>query len=278
MKQMRYLGLLFAAVICCGAGQSEIPALLQEAQLASPAVTKKIADKILAIDPNSGDGYALEGFVKYSAKDIPGAIKDLTKAISLHPKDKFYLRSALNYRYHCYIALNDWKKALADCVECLTLEHSFGVANDAALLCKKTGDDQGFTKYQQLASQYKTAEQGHMMAIMDKVNATHDPTKVDGVLKQLEDHLRKVPDDLQAVTLRASCYETKGQYDKACKDLSRLIAAKPTLWPIYVQRAEVYQKAGNKQKAEEDLKKAKQLGYDPAKMHSVKATSKGRAD
>jgi len=266
MKPMRTFGLFFAGLICCGAGNSKVDALLKQAQFAPPEIAKKLADKVLALDPKCGDAYALEGYAKYCNKDFPGAINDCTRAIDLHPKDLFYFRTALNYRYHCYIESKDWKKALADCIECLKVEHTVGVARDAALLCKKTGDYSGFTKYCQLCSQYQNERSGRRQELFDRVRASQDPTKVDGLLHDLNGELKKDPGDLKALSLRSSCYETKGHYADACKDLSRLIAARPNWWPNYLRRARLDQKMGANQKAAQDLDKAKQLGYDPAKV------------
>ena len=103
---------------------------------------------------------------------------------------------------------------------------------------------------------------------MYRVTASEDPSKVDGLLIELNGDLKKNANDRQARWFRANCYKTKGQYNEACQDVSRLIADGP-LWPDYVLRSAIYQKQGNKQKAEEDLKKAKQLGYDPDRMRMV---------
>jgi tetratricopeptide (TPR) repeat protein len=268
-KKVRTLGLLLVGLICCGAGQPSVDGLLKQAKFAPPEKAKELADKILAIDPKNGDAYAIRGYCKFFTGDYDGSIKDCTKAISLHPKDPFYARSALNYRYHCYIQQEDWKDAMTDCLATLKIEHTPGVAHDAALLCTKVGDKAGASKYEQLCATYLSEEKTKMMALMRKEKDARDPAKVDKVLGELNAELQKDPSDLQACSLRADCYDTKKEYDKACQDLSRLIAAQPSAWPAYVRRSQVYLHSGNKKKSEEDLQKAKQLGFDPAKMQAM---------
>jgi tetratricopeptide (TPR) repeat protein len=268
-KKMRALGLLIVGLICCGAGQSSVDELLKQAKFAEPEQSKVLAEKILLIDPKCGDAYAIRGYTKFYTGDYDGAIKDCTKAISLHPKDPFYARSALNYRYHCYIQLEDWKNAMTDCLATLKIEHTPGVAHDAALLCTKVGDTAGAAKYEQLCATYLAAQKAHMKGLMQKEMDARNPATVDKVLEELNSELHKDPNDLQAYSLRADCYDTKKEYDKACQDLSRMIAVHPSAWPAYVRRSQIYGKAGNKKKAEEDLQKAKQLGFDPAKLQAM---------
>jgi tetratricopeptide (TPR) repeat protein len=156
MKTPWYFLLIGSAVICCGSGAaSQVDELIDNARGKGPDALLRDARKILQIDPHCGDAYAMIGCVEYLRRDYVEAIRDFSKAVQLHPKRKFWLTTARNYGYHSYIEQGNWKAALSECDECLKLEPEPRVANDAALLCKKLSDREGYIKYKALAKKYR---------------------------------------------------------------------------------------------------------------------------
>lgn len=66
----------------------------------------------LALNPDDGEAYRERAELKVKAKDLPGAVKDLTRAIELEPTAKTYRQRA-----HVYSLMGDKKSAGRDLAE-----------------------------------------------------------------------------------------------------------------------------------------------------------------
>jgi hypothetical protein len=177
MRKWTVLGT--AAIICSGAGLSQYDKLLtQMRHTQSESMQAELTDKLIALDPKRGDAYAARAVDKYFKKEYKAAIEDCSKALALNVKDRYWKTTALNYRYHSYIALNDLAHALPSCIQCLEFEHTPGVARDAAKLSRKAGKREDELKYSALVPQYAKEEQmetERTRQIIDNVNKVFPP-------------------------------------------------------------------------------------------------------
>jgi Tfp pilus assembly protein PilF len=75
-----------------------------------------------------------------------------------------------------------------------------------------------------------------------------------------------------AYHVRASAYDTKGEYDLAISDLNIAIEIDPRFAEAYNNRAVVYCHMKENDKAREDLNKAQSLGYqvDPKLLRHLR--------
>ena len=165
--------------------------------------------KALALDPNCAEAIAVRGALKFSKKDYKGTIEDCSKALELKPKVPYFTRLALNFRYHAYIQLKDYKDAFDSCVQCLPLRSDIAVAADAVTLSKMLGRPNDVRKYVALANQWKNADEQEIKDRKDLAKNSKDPQKVDNVLAALGTMLKKDPDDMQARFIRVVCYRNK---------------------------------------------------------------------
>jgi len=261
MQRWRIIGLIVAGIACCGAGNTEVDALLSHSMLVSIPEAARVADEVLKKDANSGDAYALRGFVKYSTHDVRGAIIDCTTAIKSHPRKRNNLRTAYNFRYHSYIELGQWKEALADCLECLKIRQNAKCAHDAAILCHRVGDDKQSKYYAKLCETLLKHEELERQELQQEIRDSRDPAKAMLLKEKLEAIIRKHPDDLRLRLIRAACLETMHKTKEACAELTDVIAKDPSLWAAYLYRAHVYKTIGDIERYDEDIERASELGY-----------------
>jgi tetratricopeptide (TPR) repeat protein len=168
--------------------------------------------KLLELDPKSPEGIAARGALKLLKKDYRGTIEDCSKALELKPNMPYFTRLALNFRYHAYIKLGDYKNAFASCVQCLPLRRDVCVANDAVRLSKMLGRADDVKKYFELAAEWKIAEDQEIRDREALFRNTDDPKKVDDVIAAVGAMLKKDPDDTQARFIRVVCYRNKRQW------------------------------------------------------------------
>jgi tetratricopeptide (TPR) repeat protein len=107
------LTLMLGAIISSGAASDDAQKLMEKVKfMRTPDAKIALANQAIELDPKCGDAYAYKGYWEYLNKDYNGTIRDCSTAISLPLKDRYYRFTAFNYRYHAYIELKDYKRAL----------------------------------------------------------------------------------------------------------------------------------------------------------------------
>jgi tetratricopeptide (TPR) repeat protein len=181
-----------------------------------------IADNTEAIrlKPDDEQAFFKRGDAYRTLEQYDKAISDFTEAIRLKPDDE----QAFFERAMAYQALKQYDKAIADYTEVIRLQPDFMLAFNFR------GDI-----YLDYLKQYDKAISDYTEAI------------------------RLKPDNEVAFFSRAMAYMDLARYHNAIDDFSECIRRQPRYPLYYNQRADCYDSLGDRQKAEEDRAKAKEL-------------------
>jgi Flp pilus assembly protein TadD len=87
----------------------------------------------------------------------------------------------------------------------------------------------------------------------------HDDGRSQEALERLNTHLRLNPENVDAITLRASILEALNLCDLALIDYDEAIRLAPDNADLYTERASCLEKLGKKSAAEKDLLMARKL-------------------
>ena len=90
-----------------------------------------------------------------------------------------------------------------------------------------------------------------------------DEDNYDAAIKDYSEAIKLKPDYHWAWINRGLVYHKKGDYDAAIKDHSEAIKLEPENYKAWALRGYAYEEIGNTVKAQADLKKAKELGFNP---------------
>jgi len=163
--------------------------------------------------------YFQRGVREWKTRDFEGAIRDLTEALRLDPRDI----NAYFPRGSSHMMLRQYSEAISDFTESIRL----------------IPDDR--FSYGERALAYNNLRQ-YNKAISDSTKAI-----------QLD------PDNDTYYGTRAMAYLHLRQYGKAISDSTKAIQLDPSDYLNYEDRADAYDAIGDHAKAEQDLRKAKQL-------------------
>ena len=187
---------------------------------------------------------------------LPDAISHLTKSIQLKSDDWM----AYNLRYHAYIELDEYKKALIDCRKCIKLQPKFAKGHrDIVTLCNKLPGDPDAKLVLANLKIYDPVEAAK--ALMKDSNFKGAIALLDKELKAPVPVAQKV----RLLQTRRKCFFYTGEHTKNLADLNELIRLdpNPTAY-IYLQRAN----------AESNLKMYSDSARDLTKVISMHPTAK----
>ncbi|CAN5494051.1 hypothetical protein BH10CYA1_BH10CYA1_24380 [soil metagenome] len=258
--------LIFLSLGAPAASPTTIETLMKEARDNPFDKHGDIGNKILKLDPKSGDAYAILAMPKYAAHDVDGWIELCQKAVALKFRDTFWKITAYNYLYHGYIEKKDWTQALKTCELCFKIEETAGVAHDLSILYRKAGNMELSQKYEPISEKISQRDRAEFQKTIKTIRQAEDPKTVDTVMQRINEGLRKDPKDPEALMMRAHCYRTKKLYAKELNDVDTMIAMYPQRGSLYHQRSEIYRLLGDKKKSAADELEAKKRGFDFEKL------------
>jgi len=158
--------------------------------------------------PNSSDALIGSGARKYEANDYKGAIADLSKALSLKPKDAIKTTGAYSYLYRSYVAIQDYQGALDCCKKRLEWYPRADVATHAALACKRLGKLDEEKKYEAMAKSLQKYE-NRVKEAMKSLALASNPNTVDQCLVQVSAQLKKDPENAIVHLVKLRCHGNK---------------------------------------------------------------------
>jgi len=167
--------------------------------------------------------YFIEGFKKNRADRslIDKALQNFNEALKHHPNDI----NALNERAGVYFELQDIEGGFKDINKLIQLDPSFERA------------------YLNRAILYSITQ--------DHASAKKDYTR----------YLKSKPNSHTAYNWRGISYLQLQNYDKAMADFNKAIEINPQAGEYYFNRAKVHAVSGNETQKQQDIQKAKQLGF-----------------
>jgi len=183
--------------------------------------------------PADTRGYSARADYYVSQKNLVAAISDLSKIMDINPLSFL----ALTRRAHCYAALPEKAKALADYQ--MALANIDSIARGSLMKLEGT-------------EEILFSRAGALASFGDHKEAIEDYNKL----------LILDPDSEEAYRYRGDSYKKLGNFEKALEDYSDSIKRdKDSAGSTYRARADVYAHLGKSDLARRDLEKAQQLGY-----------------
>jgi tetratricopeptide (TPR) repeat protein len=254
---------------------------------------KAVADysEAILLQPKEATLYRLRGLVCAKKGDHDKAITDFTEALRLDPKNT----ESYCARGSVFGALQDFDKAVADFTEAIRLNPTLAEAYDnRGMAYKSRGNPEeaiadftqvihlnanSFSGYMNRASVYQDLGNNEK-ALADLIEAIrlrpdYSPLYYyrAKVYVKLNDFDRAITDLTKALRIdsnqpdyffaRGDVYANKQLYKEAIDDFSQAIRLNFRFINAYHARASAYHQLGNEEKAQADVKRAKELGYQP---------------
>jgi len=204
--------------------------------------------------PQSGDCYNRLGMANREIGNFTNAIANHDKAISLNPRYDFYWERAATYN-----RMKNYDKSIADCESCLDINPDFGEC------------------YLGLGMNYRE-KKNFSLAIenINKAMAIH-PDKYEyyweraATYLRMKDYDKSIADCKTCLEINPSygeCYlglgmnyREKKNYTLSLEYFGKAMSINPNKWEYYFERSATYQRMGNATLANNDLAKARELGY-----------------
>ena len=178
--------------------------------------------KAIELDKNFIAAYNNRGLSRYYSQDINGALEDFNKAISINKN----FAEAYSNRAMVYLTKNDFKRALDDCNIATQLQPNYAIAH-----------------YNRGNANINLGDFNSAVADYSKAINLNENFAI-------------------AYYNRAVAYSALQNYDLSIKDFTTFINFNPNFAQAYYFRGLCYKELGNNSAAENDLMKAKQLGYN----------------
>ena len=179
-------------------------------------------NKAIELAPDNAKIYDERGLIYDKLEKYDEAINDFTKAIQIAPNSSKFYRS----RGSSYGALGKYDEAIGDFTKAIQLD-----PNDKE-------------SYKRRASVYALLE------------------KYDEALKDYNKAIKIDPNFADAYYYRGLVYDELKKYNKAIKDYNKSIQHNAYEAKYYYRRGMAYKALGDEVKAEADIAKAKELGYE----------------
>lgn len=201
--------------------------------------------KATKVKPKDSLSLTAGGECEYRLEHYDSAIKLLSRAIALAPQEG----SAYNYRYHSYIQLKDYEKALVDCKKCITLMPNFFVPKkDLVTLYKVLGRRQ---EARETELQFRQADKvGRARQLMMR-------EKYKDAIALLDTQIGNASTPSQRcdlLQLRAECFMNVKDIPSARKDLDECIRLQSAGHPgVHMYRGLVAYSSGNYKAAIQDF-------------------------
>lgn len=214
--------------------------------------------------PNSARVYYERAVIQRKMGDIPSSIADLNQALKLNPN---YF-AALGYRAKMYAKNRQWKEAIADFTKMMEKEGlgASGYGRRAECYTNIGRTNEAIADYDHAIKMYLAQKTVAFKSVDDlktiwlrKVELCMKSGLTDKAQRDIDEYLRRWPDDISAVEVREKVRFKSGNTVSALSDLNRLISQNPDIAEYYSRRAAIYGKMGKKGEAANDLARAKKL-------------------
>ncbi len=246
-------------------------------------------DKAIEINPNLAEAYGNRGVINKLKGQLDEALADYSRALALNAEmaDGYYNRGIV------YEMKGQWDLALADYNHALRINPEYATAyNNRGIVYKRQKQyDRALVDYGKalevnpnLVEAYSNRgvvykEQGkYDLAIADFTKALeinpqlHEIYNNRGAVYKVKKQWNLALADFQKAMLfdaqnysylfnRATVYEKLKQYQRAIEDVDVFLQANPTFGAGYYVRSRIYLAKGDRQKALEDARTAKALGF-----------------
>ena len=249
--------------------------------------TIELADKALAIAPDSHQVLLLRGRVRLSKGEPEKALADLTKAVQLDPENG----NTLFHRASAYILLKHYQEAIADLNKTLELDGDEAPTYYSRAVAKRdSGDARGaiedYTQTIRLDPSRDGAYVGRAICCLTINQYDKAITDCDAALEvnpenedahgyralakfKLKDYRGTAADADEAIArgdnaeivyyVRGASYLEIERFDEALRDANKVVDMKPESSANYLLRARVYAKMGELTKAKADFERAREL-------------------
>ena len=198
----------------------------------------KFLDEAIQINPNYALAYRNRAWTNHYLKNYQQAIEDYTKVIQLKPNfaetyfDKIYYNRGLSYAN-----LQNYKQAIEDFDKAIEINPNY-----ALIYFSRGAAYDELKNYNQAIADYSKFIQ------LDSKFTQLDPTQQNFYISH-------------AYYYRGLAHYELKDYNQAIADYDKAGQLEPDDADIYQQRGLAYQALGDNEKAEENLAKAKDLGY-----------------
>lgn len=199
--------------------------------------------KVIEIDPSNSNAYLVRGNLKRNNKDYIGAIEDYSKVIEIDPMNE---TAYYNRGYYLLFKLNDYSRAIADFT--LAIENT-PFNNPMAY------NNRGIAKYNTL---------DFNGAIADFTKAIDTETKMAGVSNDYNGDIVETYGEVDPENYyyRGLAKFQIHDYIGAIADFINTIDIQPEYTEAFLNRGNAELKLGNKEKANLDYQRVKELGFD----------------
>lgn len=215
----------------------------------------ELFNQAITTNPKFSSAYTNRGNVYRQQGQFELAISDYSKSYELYPNV-----DVLYFRANTYMDFEQYAKAEADYTSIINLEPSYSdIYFDRAYACIMQ------KKYQEAKEDMEkqlVLNPRDFKSLANLINLKKQLDLKEEALADYEKLLKEFPDaeDMHIIyNNRANLYTDLKQLDKALDDINKALTINPNYDLGYLNRAEIYQKMGNKVKACENFKKAQAL-------------------
>jgi len=224
------------------------------------AIIQEVTEAI-RLDPNDAVNYLNRAYAYYRKGSINRAIEDLNKGIQLQPDDIYLFFIWRGYIYH-YI--NEYDLAIDDFTEVIQMlpECSRELAYTwRSYVYIRMGEyNLADADFYELIRLYPYDS----LSLFYRYGLFYaNKGKYDRAITIFSEAIQLGLDESIFYYERGWAYFYKGDYDLTIADINELLRLQPGNEWLYYYRSEVYRFKGDLVKAEADLARAKELGYEP---------------
>lgn len=232
----------------------------------------RLADDVVKKSPHKWRSYFCRAGAYFDKKQYEEAIKDYTRALSISPfESRIY-----DGRAEAYAQKSEYEKAVSDYSAAIVLVENYGrqyqnvylqrmrkqfsveLYNKRGIAYSLKGEyDKALVDFNQSIELLPDlADSYNNRGIVYRFKGDYD--------RALFDYSRAIELNLdfpQAYNNRGYIYFLKKEYDKAINDYNQAIRINPGYGQCYFNRAQTYLKLGKSKQAEQDIVKARSLGF-----------------
>lgn len=212
-----------------------------------------MVDVYISKYPEKAEAYAIKGGINYARGKIREAELDLTKGVSLDPKNPLFLKK----RALVYTKAGKHQSALKDISDAIEYDPSmFDLYIKRAGLYKQMNKgDKALSDLNKYLNYFPADETA--LSMCGKIYINQD--KYYSALKYFSLNVKYNPDKPGSFIDRADAYVLSENYKYAIKDYGMALDLDPSNAITWLNRGKVYIKTGNIEKACFDLKRAARL-------------------
>jgi tetratricopeptide (TPR) repeat protein len=157
-------------------------------------------------------------------------------------------------REYCYEQLHQYDKALVDMTKCIVIANQ-----DTSRKAKSMNVKFHLVKDDAFVPEFATVEKDYRRLFVTRANLYDKLGKYDLAIADINPVLQESPRYEAGLELRQAWYRKTDRYKDALTDLNKLVIIAPTA-ARYTARADAYSHLGEKDKANLDTKRAKEIG------------------